>query len=308
MIIVFGSLNVDMFMEVDHLPRPGETVLTPSYELAPGGKGANQAVAAARAGGTSVAMVGCVGDDDWAERATALMGPVGIDLTHIARRDLPTACAAIWVDKRGENVITVASGANGQISAGQLPDALLGPKTMLLLQMEVPAEENWALLARAHEHGTKTMLNAAPAGEVPTACLEQLDILVVNEIETDMIATQQSLHGGDPMTVARTLAQRFDLTVVVTLGSKGALAATPNEVWTVEALPIDPVDTTGAGDAFAGTMAAALDQGLGLADALRRGAVGAGLACLSLGCQPAYANSKKIDHHMDDIAPAQRLG
>lgn len=307
MIVVFGSLNVDMFMAVDHLPRPGETVLTPSYELTPGGKGANQAVAAARAGASSVAMIGCVGNDDWADRATALMAPAGIDITHIARRDLPTACAAIWVDREGENVITVASGANGQINADQVPDHLLGPETLLLLQMEVPARENWALLDRASKRGATTMLNAAPAGAVPAACLDQLDILVVNEIETEMIGEQQGLAADDPRATATSLARRFELTVIITLGSAGALAATPEELWSVGALPFEPIDTTGAGDAFAGTTAGALDQGLALPDAIRRGAVGAGLACLSLGCQPAYADASKIDRHLHDLAPARRI-
>lgn len=315
MIVVFGSLNVDMLVTVDHLPRPGETVLTPDYVLVPGGKGANQACAAARAGGRAagVTMVGQVGQDDWGPIATHLLVEAGVDTDHIGRVDRPTACALIWVDKEGENAIVVASGANLEARAAQVPDALLGPDAWLVLQMEVPIEQNWALIERAHDRGAHIILNVAPAQAVPAAVLGKLDILVVNEIEAAMVAEAEGLAAegrgpaGDPRATARALAARHGFTCIVTLGGDGVAAFAPDGAWSVGALPITPVDTTGAGDGFVGTLAAALDGGATLPEALRRASVGAALACLTIGCQSAFAGADAIAARLDNLPPATPL-
>ena len=310
MIVVFGSLNVDMLVTVDHLPRPGETVLCPGYVLVPGGKGANQACAAARAagGGGQVTMIGQIGEDDWGPIATHLLVEAGVDTTHIGRAARPTACALIWVDKAGENAIVVASGANLEARAEQVPDALLGPDTWLVVQMEVPVEQNWPLIERAQARGARIILNVAPAQAVPAAVLGNVHILVVNEIEAAMVAEAEGLATtDDPCAAARALAGRHGITCIVTLGREGAAAFAPDGAWSVGALPITPVDTTGAGDGFVGTLAAALDAGAALPDALRRASVGAALACLTVGCQSAFADADAIAARLDELAPAVSL-
>ena len=180
MIVDFGSLNVDLIVKVDHLPAPGETVLCPGYVKVPGGKGGNQACAAARAAigdpgiaSDRVVMVGAVGDDDFGPMAMSLLAEAGADLTAMARVDRPTACALIWVDSKGENSIVVASGANLGISADQVPAALLGPDTTLLLQMEVPLDQNWAVVERARAAGARIVLNVAPAAPGARGCAER---------------------------------------------------------------------------------------------------------------------------------------
>jgi ribokinase len=161
MIVVFGSVNIDLVVPVERLPRPGETVLGPHYTLVPGGKGANQALAAARAG-SAVRMIGRVGRDGFADLALADLKAAGIDLSAMERDALPTGCALIPVDRAGGNLIIVASGANRAAAEGQVADALLGPETVVMLQMEVPLADNWRLVERAAPRRAH-VLNCAPA-------------------------------------------------------------------------------------------------------------------------------------------------
>ena len=216
----------------------------------------------------------------------------------------PTACASIWIDKAGENAIIVASGANAETAAGKVPDSLLTPATWLVLQMEVPVAENYALIDRARAAGARVLLNVAPAGAVPAATLDQVDILVVNQIEAEMVA---GAAGDGPLGLARTLSARHDLTCIVTLGAEGALAVGPSGSWRIGSLAITPVDTTGAGDGFVGTLAAALDAGEALPEAMRRAAVGAALTCLTVGCQSAYATAAEIAARLPDLPAANAL-
>ena len=182
MIVDFGSLNVDLTIPVAKLPSPGETVLGPDYSTVPGGKGANQALAAARAG-AKVHMAGRVGRDGMADIALAELRKAGVDLTHVETDDHPTGIAAICIDRAGQNMIIVASGANMSAVERQIPDALLGTGTIVMLQMEVWPAQNWALVARAASRGAKVLLNAAPAGPIPGIALASLDWLIVNENE-----------------------------------------------------------------------------------------------------------------------------
>ncbi|MGH6897232.1 MAG: PfkB family carbohydrate kinase, partial [Geminicoccaceae bacterium] len=258
MLLVFGSINVDLLFKVAALARPGETVLCPSYELAAGGKGANQATAAARAGAT-VRMIGHVGDDSFGRFARQAMATAGVDGASVATSDKATGIAVIGIDRAAENQIMVASGANLDAHAEQIADPELAPGVTLLCQNEVRPEATFALLERAKARGARTILNLAPAGEVPPRVLDALDVLVVNRIEAQM-AVGDAGH-GDPAALARDLAGRHALTCVITLGAAGALAIGPQDGHRLAALPIEPVDTTGAGDAFAGVLAAALDQG-----------------------------------------------
>jgi ribokinase len=284
MILVFGSINIDLLVPVRNLPQPGETVLGGDYALLPGGKGANQALAARRAGAT-VMLAGAVGDDAFAAAALALVRRAGVDLGLLRRVAQPTGCAAIMVGATGENLIAVASGANAAAVAGDVPDDLLGRGTILICQMEVPVEEMAALIRRAAGRGATTVLNLAPAAPIDPDLFGAIDVLVAN-------AGEAATLGDDPARVARRLRQAL----VVTQGAAGATAfLADGGRLEIPALAIEPVDTTGAGDTFVGVLAAGLDQGLPMPAALRRASAAAGLACLARGAQTAMPDSAAID-------------
>ncbi|HEX3065478.1 MAG TPA: ribokinase [Dongiaceae bacterium] len=306
MIVVFGSINVDLVVPVKTLPRPGETVLGPGYKLVAGGKGANQALAAARAGAMT-RMVGAVGRDAFAEIALADMTAAGVDLSAVARRGPATGCAVICVDKAGQNMIAVASGANMKLKESQLPDGFLGSRTLITMQMEVPHEQNWELAARARSLGTRLLLNVAPAGSLPGLIMPAYDWLVMNEVEVAMIASEHGLPSGDARAAGAALAEMADTTVVVTLGAQGAIAFSGKQGWEIGTLPVKPVDTTGAGDAFVGAFAAALDEGADLPTALRWGSTAGALACLTAGAQPSLPLRADIEIRMGDLAPAAKI-
>ena len=290
MIVVFGSINVDVLVPVPRLPVPGETVLGGDYRVASGGKGANQALAPRRAG-AEVFMIGAVGDDAFAAVGLDLLRRDGVDLSLVATVDRPTGCATITVDPGGENQIAVASGANLLARAAQVPDHLLGPETVLVLQREVFGAENAALVGRARARGARIVLSLAPAGPIDPARLEDIDLLIANHGEAVTL--------GEPQSIARRLRQAL----VVTRGAEGAVAfLVDGRVVTVPALPVEPVDTTGAGDTFAGVLAAGLDAGLTLELALRQASAAAALACLALGAQEAMPSRAAID------AAVARLG
>lgn len=298
MITVFGSINIDLVLRVGHFPAAGETVLCPRYEAVAGGKGANQALAAARAG-SRVRLVGRVGRDAFAAPALALLREAGVDLSGVAAAEAPTGCAAVMVDGAGENAIVVASGANREVTAEQLADAALGPDTMLVLQMEIPHEENWSAVERARRAGARVMLSVAPAAPVPPAMLDAVDVLLVNEGEGRTVADASGLARVSLETLPKRLAERHDCLCVVTLGSRGVLAADPGSEWRVPALPLEKViDTTGAGDAFAGCLAAALDRGMDVEPALRFAGAAAGLSCTVAGAQPSFPDAATIADRM----------
>lgn len=308
MILVFGSLNMDLVLAAAAIPRPGETVIGDSYLTLPGGKGDNQAVAAARAG-ARVAMAGAVGQDAFGRTLTENLRAEGVATDLVKVADRPTGIAMITVDPAGENAISVAAGANRNVSADAIPDTALTTETTVLMQMEIRPEENWALIRRARDRGARTVLNVAPAAPVPAEILERLDVLVVNQHEAEAVAAQLGFDaGGDAETLARTLAGRGDLICVVTLGGDGALAVEGTRLWHVEALPTRVVDTTGAGDTFTGVLAAGLDAGLGLAESLRRASVGAALACGGEGAQAAMPRLADIDAKADGVPLPSPMG
>ena len=308
MIVVFGSINVDLLFGVDALPRAGETVLCPDHRAVAGGKGLNQAVAAARAAAdpaASVRMVGRVGPDGFAPLALAGLEDAGVETGAVTRSALPTGCAAVVVDRVGENQITVASGANLDLPPEALPDAWLGPETVLVLQMEVPLESNWAVLARAKARGARVVLNLAPAKPMPADLIPSLDLLVLNEIEAGMLAQAQALDTTAGEDAARAIAGRYGVTTVVSLGGAGAAAFSAEGAWRCGALAIEPVDTVGAGDAFVAGLALGLAAGASLPAMLHRASVGAGLACLGAGAAPAMPSTEEIEARLGDLPPAE---
>ena len=295
-VLVFGSVNADIVFRVPALPAPGETVLGPGVDFLPGGKGANQAVAAARDGAT-VAFAGAVGADQLAEIATAALRDAGVDLTRLAMVAAPTGCAGIAVDAAGQNQIVVGSGANLLARAAQVEDAALHPGTVMLLQMEVPAAETATLMRRAAARGASVVLNLAPLLGFADAALEALrggdHWLIVNENEA-------AGFGGAGATAAA-LRARIGCGVVITRGAAGAevAAARHGPVFSRPALRLDQVvDTTGAGDCFCGVFAAALDRGLDAEAAARRAVVAAGLACLKPGAASAYPQATETDSRL----------
>jgi ribokinase len=298
MLLVFGSINVDLLFRVKALPRPGETLLCPSYELAAGGKGANQATAAARAGAT-VRMIGHVGDDGFGHFARKALAAAGVDCTRVVTSGRATGIAVIGVNRAAENQIIVASGANRGARAEQVADADLAPGVTLLCQNEVPPAATFALLERAKARGARTILNLAPAGAAPARVLSALDVLVVNEVEARLAAGQS--EAADIAAFARDLARKHGLTCVVTLGAEGALAIGAEGGQRIAALPVEPVDTTGAGDAFVGVLAASLDLSHDLRMALRRASVAAGLACTGLGAQTSQPTAAQIEARLGDL-------
>ena len=305
MIVVFGSLNVDLVFPVEALPEPGETVLTEAYGTVPGGKGANQAVAAARALGSpgEVMMVGCVGEDGFGAFVLDAMREAGVDVSPVIRTKRPTGCASIGVDREGRNAITVASGANLDAAASMVPDAWLETGTVLLLQNEVPMRENLALARRAAGRGARVILNAAPARPLPASdWAGLLDCLVVNETELE------SLAGSGP-DAALGLARALDTRVLATLGADGAvLTQSEGSGWRIGALPLERVvDTTAAGDGFLGALAAALQAGIDLPDALHRASIAGGIACTRPGAQPSLATRAEIEGRLADLPPAAPL-
>jgi ribokinase len=289
MIVVFGSINLDLIFPVPHIPRPGETVLGPSTRIEPGGKGANQAVAAARDGG-HVVMVGAIGRDSLARDALRLLQAAGVDLTRVVETDASTGCAAISVDPGGDNAIAVGSGANLHARAAQVEDALLGPTTTLVLQMEVPAAETASLIARARGRGARIVLNLAPAAALPEAALRAVDVLVMNETESAWLAEHLGCQGD-----AAALRARLGVDIVRTLGGDGLEAATGAGTFVLPACTVEVVDTTAAGDCFVGVLAAAMDRGDTLADALRRATAAAALCCTRHGSQGSIPEAADID-------------
>ena len=285
MIVVFGSLNFDFLFTMDHLPSAGETTLARRFEGVPGGKGANQAVAAAR-DGADVHMIGCVGRDVFGDRLISSLQDAGV-MCLISRTNAATGCASVFVDGRGENVIAVAPGANLALRADAVPEHLLTPNSTIVLQMEVTAEENWRLLRRARAAGARTVLNVAPAALVPADALDLTDLLIVNRGELETLASTFGIALSDYRALARTIAQRHALTCIVTLGGRGVFAVGAELALAIDAFPVEAVDTVGAGDTFCGVLAAALDRDASLADGLRRATVAAALACSRGGAQPS---------------------
>jgi ribokinase len=292
MIVVFGSINLDLIFALPAIPRPGETVLGPQVRIEPGGKGANQAAAAAR-DGASVALAGAVGRDALADDALALLREAGVDLTRVAVSEAATGCAAIAVDPQGRNAIAVGSGANLSARAAQIEDALLGPQTTLLLQMECDAAETAQLIRRARAAGSRILLNLAPAGTLAPDALRMVDLLVANETEAAWLAAEL---GTQPD--AASLAASLGTAVVRTLGEDGAELANGDGVLTVPAHAVAAVDTTAAGDCFMGVLAAAIDRGMALPHALRRAAVAAALACTKSGSQSSLPLATATDAAM----------
>jgi ribokinase len=275
-VVVVGSLNADHTVRVRRLPAVGQTVLGTSYSLALGGKGANQAVAAARQG-ADVVMVGCVGDDDGGHALLDALIEAGVDVGHVRRHaQAPTGRAHIAVDDKGRNTIVVVPGAN---SGAVFPSAALEGADVLLAQLEVPLPTVTAAIVAAHAAGVTTILNPAPARTLTDHLLANVDYLIPNETEAEQLG-----------------AVLFQGVAVVTQGERGSLLLRPGEPdGRVPAIPVDVVDSTAAGDAFCGAFAAALAEGVPLTRALRVASAAGALACTVAGAFPSLPTRQAVE-------------
>jgi ribokinase len=297
MILVAGSANLDFVVQAAHIPAPGETVLGREFRTFPGGKGANQALACARAGGAETAMLLALGDDAFAAPIEQSLRDAGVHLHIVRAPHHATGTAFICVSDDAENAITVAPGANAALKAEHLP-ALEGV-THLLLQLETPIDTVRAYASAARAAGAKVVLNAAPARRLPAELVALVDVLVVNKGE---LATLSSRQG----TLEERL-ERIDVPcVVVTLGEAGCVARVGGQLLSQDAFAVIPVDTTAAGDTFCGALVAAFGRGLGMRDALRQASAAAALACTRLGAQssiPHHAEVQAFLESHDATAP-----
>lgn len=293
MIVVFGSINIDLVTQVERLPGAGETVLGPNYAVHPGGKGANQALAARRAG-AEVALIGATGRDGFGETALSLLTADSVDLSHVARLDTPTGAAFIAIDRQGANQIIVAAGANAKAEPDALRQMSLSSDDILLLQREVPEEaclEAARLMKRA---GGRVILNLAPAEPPSSALLELIDILIVNEHEALVLAQSLGWPERQPDAITRRLDAERGIIGIATLGAAGVVGWQSGVRRRLEAPEITVVDTVAAGDSFTGAFAAALAAGYGLSGALQRGLAAGSLACTRAGAQPSIPRATEI--------------
>ncbi len=274
-IVVTGSLNVDFVCRVAVLPRPGETVLAARYETVPGGKGANQAVAAGRLGG-NVAMAGCVGQDAFGEQLRDSLRQAGVNIDHVETVDGPTGIAMIRVDSLGQNSIVVAPGANDWFRAD--PVVYQGTQ-FALFQLENPIQEVIAAMKMAREAGAQVILDPAPAQPLPPEALALVDILTPNESEAELL--------GESVTHARA--------VVYKLGAAGCRFADRNGSTDVPGFRVEAVDTTAAGDCFNGALAVALGEGQSILRALRFANAAAAIAVSRPGAQPSLPSRAEVD-------------
>ncbi|WP_312222189.1 ribokinase [Rhizobium rhizoryzae] len=299
MITVFGSINMDLIATTTRLPKPGETVAGQSFTTAAGGKGANQALTARRAGST-VRMAGAVGADGFAEPALALLKDAGVLLDTVRPVSEPTGTAIILVGGDGENMIAVVPGANGAVSAKDAEKSigLMSGRDILMMQMEVPADAIETAYRLAKAQGATTIFNTAPLTDDAIRLAGLADIVVSNETEFELLIGRSGLSADERVSAMRQMAERSEQTLVVTLGADGVVAIHQGEILQASGLKITPVDTVGAGDTFCGYLAASLDQGLDFASALRRAAVAGSLACLKAGAQPSIPSSDDVAEHI----------
>lgn len=293
-IVVFGSLNVDLVTRVARTPGPGETVAGSDYRLIPGGKGANQALAARRAG-AKVRMFGAIGYDSFADIAVMELAPAGVDVIGVARLPNTTGVAIITVDDKGENAIVLAPGANARASASTIAADAFTSRDTLLTQMEVPFAETLVAAKQARKAGTRTILSVAPYAPIAGEDLAAFDMIVVNQHEAADLARHLGASASGTDATVTALARRLGRTLVATLGAEGAVAVHEGALIRVPALPVTPVDTTGAGDTFCGVLAAYLDAGADMRTAMTKAAVAGSLATTRHGAQPSFPTRSEIE-------------
>jgi ribokinase len=314
MIVVFGSNVLDIFFHQADLPPHDTALFLDTHEEAPGGKGANQAVAAARAG-SEVRFYGALGDGGHGRQMYKNLATNGVDVSGVQMLDgVPSGLATIFVNENdGTHRIVVSQGANLKARQDTVPDRVLTKDTILLVQGELPMAETEALIARAKSKGARTVMNFAPATQkLSRSLMDNLDVIILNEHEANLVGKMFDIQTHDKTAFAQELNATFKVTTVVTLGGIGSIVSAPDGTYMVSPLKIKPIDTVGAGDAYTGYLCAALDQGKSMEDSLKVASVAGSLACTKVGAQAALPMRDEVEPYLGQvtisaIGPQQKI-
>jgi ribokinase len=296
-LVVLGSINADHILNLNAFPAPGETVTGNQYQVAFGGKGANQAVAAGRSG-ASIAFIACTGDDDTGERIRKQLVSDNIDVEPVSTiAGESTGVALIFVNGEGENVIGIHAGANAALSPAlvEAQRERIAQASALLMQLESPIESVLAAAKIAHQHHTRVALNPAPARELPDELLTLVDIITPNETEAEKLTGIAVKNDDDAAKAAQALHNKGIKTVIITLGSRGVWASVEGKGQRVPGFKVEAVDTIAAGDTFNGALITALLEEKPLADAIRFAHAAAAIAVTRKGAQPSVPWRDEID-------------
>ena len=308
-VCVVGSINMDLVVSAPRFPRPGETILGEGFSMHPGGKGANQAVAACRMG-AHTSLVGALGDDDWGSELRGVLASEGVNIEHVKTVEKThSGVGVVTVLPDGENSIVVASGANRRVTADDVDSAssLIADADVLVLQAEIPEEANRRAIELARKANTKVLLNAAPAEGLSTDILREVDILVLNREEAYSLVGDVERQVA-PTGLARRLASFGPERVVVTLGAEGALHFNGQEMESFDGFSVSCVDSTAAGDAFVGALAAVRAEGLRLKDAVRYACGAGGLATKQSGAIPSIPQRDAVESLIRKGGSAKNAG
>lgn len=296
-ILVVGSLNADLVVRAPRFPQPGETISGEDLQVIPGGKGANQAVAAARQE-TNVSMLGRVGEDSFGAFLLENLKSNRVDSQLIQRDDASTGTAIIVVDANGQNSIVLSAGANGKVTDADVNSASFSDFSLLLLQLEIPTPPVLSAARRAHESGLRVILNPAPANKLSNELISLADYLIPNETELSLLTGLPVNDMNSTEWAARALLEIGAKNVIVTMGSNGALIVTNSQVTHIETYTVNVVDTTAAGDAFIGGFAAAFLQDKSLEEVVRYGCACGALATTKFGAQPSLPRKEEVQRFM----------
>ncbi len=299
-IVVIGSSNVDLLMKMDHLPEKGETVTDAEFFQVYGGKGANQAVAAVRAGG-NVAFVNCVGEDAYTPQMVQNYKNDGIDTRFVFQeKGVASGHALIMIGSAGMNYLSVAPGANYKLTPARIKEAMpvIEQAAMIVMQYEIQEETIKYVIDIANRNGIPVMWNCAPARAFDVSYIPKINILVLNEVEAGFLAGMQVENESDAEVAAKKLVDSGVEKVIITLGSKGAFVLTKTEKVSVPAFKVEAIDTTAAGDTFCGAFAVALVEGKPLKESLQFASAAAAISVTRLGAQPSAPAREEIDEFL----------
>ena len=293
-ILVVGSLNADLVVRTPRFPQPGETISGEDLQVIPGGKGANQAVAAARLG-ASVSMLGRVGGDNFGDFLLDNLKSNNVDSQLVQRDESSTGTAIIIVDENGQNSIVLSAGANGKVSLSDVEHASFSTFSLLLLQLEIPTPTVLSAAKLAKENGVQVILNPAPAKELQDELISRADFIIPNETELSLLTNMEADDVPSVEKAAKKLLERGAQNVIVTLGSNGALIVTQDLIEHIQPFKVAVTDTTAAGDAFIGGFATALLQNKSLEKAVRYGCAAGALATTKFGAQPSLPTKEEVE-------------
>jgi len=299
-IIVAGSINMDIVARMEHLPKPGETVLGNDLHYIPGGKGNNQAVAASRLG-ENVYLVGKLGNDMFGESLTDFFGKEQLKLDFLFRSDThPTGVALITVDDQSENTVVVISGSNFQLTENDVEQVNLRENDVVVSVFEIPQTTIKYLFQRAKHVQAKTILTPAPATQFIDGLLETVDFLIVNETELAFFSSQSQISNDAEVIVqsAKQLRHHAEQTIIVTLGAKGIVCINQDEVFRIDGISVDAVDTTGAGDCFSGAFAVAISEKMSLENALVFANTAASISVQHLGAATSMPSRDSVENEL----------